>query len=291
MVTVTAPAKVNLTLDILGKRADGYHEIATVMQAVELADTVTLELNDSGKISLSIQGAELPADEHNTAWVAARLFLQARGTPSQGVHIALDKHVPMQAGMAGGSADAAGVLVGLNALTGAAWPMERLCEIGAQVGADVPFCLCGGTALATGIGTTMRPLTPLADCTIVLIKPPVDVSTAAAYAAIDSAPMLYRPDNDAMCMALQKGSLPRVGNLMCNVFEQALALPEVERLVAAVRAFAPRGCCMTGSGSVVFALFDEESTAQQCAASLRTHADAAAVFVTHPCRTGARVLD
>lgn len=288
-IVVTAPAKLNLTLDILGRRPDGYHEIATVMQSVDLADTVTLTANDSGRLSLAVRGATLPLDNQNTAWTAAKLFLQHIGQPRVGLHVLLDKRVPMQAGMGGGSADAAGVLVGLNALTGAGLSMEELCALGARVGADVPFCIAGGTAFATGIGTTLAPYPPMPDCAIVLAKPPVGVSTGAAYAAIDSAPMLYRPDNDGMRRALEQGRLPRIGQLLCNVFEHALALPQVEQLEAAMRTFSPLGCCMTGSGSVVFALFDEDAVAARCAEALqKTDAE---VFLCRPCRTGAQVVE
>lgn len=287
-ITVTAPAKLNLTLDILGRRPDGYHEIATVMQTVDLADTVTLTPNDSGYLSLAVRGAKLPLDNQNTAWVAAQQFMKTAGISRLGLHITLDKRVPMQAGMAGGSADAAGVLVGLNALTGANLSTEELCAIAARVGADVPFCVSGGTALATGTGTTLAPYPAMPDCAIVVAKPPVGVSTAAAYAAIDNAPMLVRPDNDGMRRALEQERLPRIGQLLCNVFEHALALPEVEQLAGAMRAHAPLGCCMTGSGSVVFALFETDEAAARCADTLRqTYTD---VFVCRPCGHGAQVI-
>ena len=288
-VTVFAPAKVNLTLDVLGRRPDGYHEIATVMQAVDLGDTVTLTPDRSGRVSVEVKGARLPLDRHNTAVAAALAYLRRVGKTRYGVKITLDKKVPMQAGMAGGSADAAGVLVGLDQLTGGNLGLQALCELGADVGADVPFCVMGGTALATGTGTRLTPLTPLPDCWILAVKPPVGVSTAAAYMAIDSAPMLYRPDNDGMCRALQQGRLPRIGRLMCNVFEHALALPEVETAVGAVREFAPLGCCMTCSGSVVFALFGEEQAAGTCADALREQGYDR-VYVCRPFRAGAQVI-
>lgn len=286
---VFAPAKVNLTLDILGRRRDGYHEIATIMQAVDLGDTVTLTPNDSGHLSLSVRGASLPLDNKNTAYAAAQQFFRRTGLSRYGLHIALDKQVPMQAGMAGGSADAAAVLVGLNALTAANLSLDELCELGARVGADVPFCIVGGTAMATGTGTDLTPYPAMPDCAIVLVKPPVGVSTAAAYAAIDNAPMLYRPDNDSMYRALQQGRLPRVGQLLCNVFEHALALPEVEQLVSEMRAFSPLGCCMTGSGSVVFALFEDDAEATRCAAAMREAY--AEVFVCHPFGGGAHMKE
>lgn len=288
-VSVLAPAKINLTLDVTGRRPDGYHEIKSVMQAVDLADTVTLTLNDSGRITLDVGGAPVPDDKKNTAFAAALAFFERIGRRDFGVHITLQKRVPMQAGMAGGSADAAGVLVGLNALTGAGLSTEELCAVGAKVGADVPFCVLGGTALATGTGTRLKPLPAMPDCYIVAAKPPVGVSTAVAYQAIDNAPMLYRPDTDGMKRALQQGRLDRVGKLLCNVFEHALALPEVEQLVTAMRAFAPLGCCMTGSGSVVFALFADKAQAEDCAAELqKTYTE---VFVCHPYSAGAQVIN
>ncbi len=287
-VTVTAPAKVNLTLEVGARRADGYHDMKSVMQAVDLCDTVTLTANDSGAITLSITGAALPADPSNTACKAARAFLEHIGRPDFGVHIDLEKHIPMQAGMAGGSADAAAVLWGMNRLTGADLCADALCALGAKVGADVPFCVMGGAALASGIGTDLQAVTPLRDGWFVAVKPRVNVSTAEAYRATDSKRDLLRPDHAGMCRAMAAGDLPRVGALLGNAFEEALQLPEVAALQAEMAKYAPLGCLMTGSGSVVYALFTDEEDARRCADGLR--ADYDEVFVCRPMAGGAEVI-
>jgi len=286
MVRVSAPAKLNLTLDVLGVRADGYHEMKSVMQAVDLCDTVELT-ETAGGITLAIMGSDLVPDERNTAYKAAAAFLQYIHREEYGVHIDLHKHIPMQAGMAGGSADAAAVLVGMNALTGAGLSTETLCEIGAAVGADVPFCVAGGAAVASGIGTTLQAVTPLVNGYIVAAKPAVSVSTAEAYRAIDSAVGLPTPDHDGMCAAMAAGDLCRVGALLCNVFENALALPAVSELLDEMRAFSPCGCRMTGSGSVAFALFAEEAAATRCAEVLRENYNE--VYICRPIAGGAEV--
>ncbi len=285
-VRVLAPAKLNLTLDVLGVRADGYHEMKSVMQAVDLYDTVELTAVSHG-ITLTITGSDLVPDERNTAYKAAIAFLRYVHREDFGVHMVLHKRIPMQAGMAGGSADAAAVLVGLNVLTAAGLSVSQLCEIGATVGADVPFCVMGGAAVASGIGTALDPVVPLTDGWIVAVKPTVNVSTAEAYRAIDSAQGLPTPDHDGMCRAMAKGDLSRVGALLCNVFEEALALPQVAALLADMRACAPLGCRMTGSGSVVFALFDTEEAAQRCANILsETYNE---IYVCRPIAGGAEV--
>lgn len=286
-VRISAPAKLNLTLDVLGVRADGYHEMKSVMQAVDLCDTVELT-ETAGGITLAIMGSDLLPDERNTAYKAAAAFLRHIHREDFGVHILLHKRIPMQAGMAGGSADAAAVLVGMNALTKAGLSTETLCAIGATVGADVPFCVAGGAAVASGIGTTLKAVTPLTCGYIVAAKPAVSVSTAEAYRAIDSAEGLPIPDHDGMCAAMAAGDLSRVGALLCNVFEDALALPAVLQLLDEMRAFSPLGCRMTGSGSVAFALFQSEEDANRCAAALSEKYSE--VYICRPIAGGAEVL-
>ncbi len=285
-VRVSAPAKLNLTLDVLGVRADGYHEMKSVMQAVDLCDTVELT-ETAGGITLAITGSDLVPDERNTAYKAVAAFLRHIHREEFGVHIVLHKRIPMQAGMAGGSADAAAVLVGMNALTGAGLSVETLCELGATVGADVPFCVAGGAAVASGIGTTLRAVTPLQSGWIVAAKPVVSVSTAEAYRAIDGAEGLPTPDHEGMCAAMAAGDLTRVGTLLCNVFEEALALPAVTALLDELRAFSPCGCRMTGSGSVVFALFEREAEAARCAAALQEKYEE--IYICRPITGGAEV--
>lgn len=287
---VAAPAKINLTLDITGRRADGYHELVMIMQAVDLCDTVELTATRTGDMTLKIEGADLTDSPQNTARRAAQLMWPHRPTADFGVHITLHKQIPMQAGLAGGSADAAAVLVGLNTLWGAPLSSPELSRLAAQIGADVPFCLCGGAALATGIGTDLQPLTPLpSSLPLVIAKPAVGVSTAAAYAAVDGAENLQLSRTNEVIAAMRDGRVADVAARLNNAFAQALDLPEVAALTESMRRHRPLGCCMSGSGSAVFALFETETAALRCAATLHT----AGYFSTvcHPTPHGAVVVE
>jgi len=266
MITVNAPAKINLTLNVEGQRDDGYHLLSSVFQTISLADTVTLKETDADGITLTMSDPDLPCDKRNTAYKAAMLFFEYVGvTPRVLIHV--DKIIPQQAGMGGGSADAAGVLVGLNALFDAHLTTQQLCEIGEKVGADVPFCIVGGTAMVTGIGEVIEPLAAMPPCSVLVAKPPVGVSTATAYAAVDSVATVPA-DQQAMRLAIENGDLQSIGRLVGNAFEQALDIPEVETLLSVMRSYKPYGCMMSGSGSAVFALFDDEDAAGECAVEL-----------------------
>ena len=275
---IDAPAKINLTLDITGRRADGYHLLRSVMQTVDLCDTVTLIPGGEG-IRLTVSDETLPADERNTAWKAAALFYEAAElTPA--VDILIEKRIPQQAGMAGGSADAAAVLRGLNKLYDRPLTDSVLLILGEKIGADVPFCLLGGTMLAEGIGEELTALPTLPPVWITVVKPDVGVSTAAAYAAVDSADIpLHTERETALLAALRGGDVAGVAANVFNVFEDALALPEVAEVKAALAAFAPLGCQMTGSGSAVFAMFDSEDRATEAATALEA---LGATFVCRP---------
>lgn len=304
-ISVAAPAKINLSLDITGVLDDGYHLVDTVMQAVSLCDTVTVWERREPGITLELTGAgadSLPSDSSNTAWRAAALFMEAvreKYSVPAGVGICIHKRIPFAAGLAGGSADAAGVLAALNQLCGGCLTKEELAGLGEHVGADVPFCLLGGTAQATGTGTILSPLPDLPDCDIVIAKPAGGVSTAAAYRAVDrvlgdgkecSRASLRRPRTSVLVDAVRSGSLSQVGRELCNVFEQALRLPETEALKKEMNRFRPLGCLMTGSGSSVFALFDRRTGAQPCAEALRRMKGLSggppAVFLCRPFRGG-----
>ena len=285
-LTLAAPAKINLTLDVLGRRADGYHDLRTVMQTVDLSDTVTLEKTGEG-IALSLSDPALPTDRRNTAYAAAEGFfaaLTAHGGTSFGVRIFVQKTVPQQAGMGGGSADAAAVLRGLNTLAGNPFSPDDLCALGAEIGADVPFCVRGGAALATGIGERLSPVPGLPENVfIVVCKPPVGVSTGAAYNAVDAHLSAVIPSDEAgLLAALKAGNPAGVGARLHNAFEQALALPEVTEILTRMQGFSPLGCRMTGSGSATFALFADESAAIACADVLAPFGE---TFVCHPLST------
>lgn len=273
-----APAKINLTLDITGRRPDGYHLLRSVMQTVDLCDTVTLIPGGEG-IRLTVSDETLPSDERNTAWKAAALFYEAAEL-EPAVDILIEKRIPQQAGMAGGSADAAAVLRGLNRLYDRPLTDSVLLMLAEKIGADVPFCLLGGTMLAEGIGEELTALPDLPPVWITVVKPAVGVSTAAAYAAVDSAAIpLHTEKEAALLAALREGDVSRVAGNVFNVFEDALALPEVGEVKAALAAFEPLGCQMTGSGSAVFALFESESRATEAAAALETLGE---TFVCRP---------
>jgi 4-diphosphocytidyl-2-C-methyl-D-erythritol kinase len=278
-VTVHAPAKINLTLDVIGVRADGYHLLESVMQSVDCCDTLTATATD-GEVTLTVLGAPPCPVEKNTAYRAAQVFLRETGVTG-GVAMTLDKRIPQQAGMGGGSADAAAALLALDALYDTRLSTEALCAMGLQVGADVPFCVLGGTAMVTGIGEGLAALPALPDCHVVIAQPVDGVSTAAAYAALDNAPILTHPDNRAVRDALCRGDLDGVCSGVYNVFEPATALDGVKAIRRRMAEFSPLASQMTGSGSAVFAIFDDAARAQACADALAGEFPVA--FVCRPC--------
>ena len=279
VVTIKANAKINLTLDILGKRADGYHEVAMVMQSVGLHDTIRLEKAERG-IALTIDRPDLAADETNLAWRAARLMMDVHSIQS-GVRIDIVKRIPIAAGLAGGSADAAAVLRGLDALFGLGLSNEALCELGARIGSDVPFCIQGGTMLATGRGEVLRRLPDMPAAWVVLVKPPVAVSTAWAYQSYDAAPALVHPDNTAMLAAIAEGDLDGIGRQLGNVLETVTVkkYEEISRIRQRMLEAGALAAMMSGSGPTVFALARDEAAARQIVGSAA--AAKAAIFVAN----------
>lgn len=282
-VTVNAPAKINLFLDIIGRLDNGYHSLFMVMQSVGLSDDVTIELCGEKGIFLTCSDSRLPTDEKNIAYKAAKKFCDEAGVePCFRIHI--DKKIPFAAGLAGGSADAAAVIVGLNRLLKTDFPQSKLCEIGLAVGSDVPFCIVGGTCLSQNTGGVLSDLKPLKDCYIVLAKPEAGVSTAEAYAAADNT-YLYKPDSMRMLDACEKGDFDAICRYAGNVFEQVIEVPERVEFKRIMRDCGASLCQMSGSGPTVFALFDKEEAAAQCAAQLKMICPN--VFVTVPVSNGA----
>lgn len=278
-VTVIAPGKINLTLDIVGTREDGYHLLESIFQSVDICDVVTVRKRLGRRITLDAPGCDCPA-EKNTAYKAAVAFFAYTGL-KKGVHLSVTKHIPQQAGMGGGSADAAGVLVALNKLFKTNLTDEQLCEIGLTVGADVPFCVMGGTAYVTGIGEGLQTLPALPDCAIVVAQPAEGISTKEAYAAVDNADILARPDNAAAIAALEQGDLAGVCRQAVNVFESATNLEGVKDIRRRMEVFNPLCSQMTGSGSCVFAIFENEDDAEACLKNLQ--ADYPTSFICFPC--------
>ncbi len=261
MIKIKAYAKINLTLDVVCKRHDGYHEVEMLMQSVSLADVISLRKTECG-ITLLCDKEGVPLTEKNTAYKAAKLFLEASRIDS-GVEIKIEKNIPMQAGMAGGSADAAGVLYGLSELFEHPLELDRLLDIAKKVGADVPFCLVGGTKLASGIGEKLTHMPNMPECSIAIVKPNENISTANAYALVDSCENLIRPDNNAAIAALKNGDLTALSGNMRNVFEQATGTEKTVKIKNVLIENGAMGSIMTGSGSAVFGVFSDSKTAEK----------------------------
>lgn len=272
-------AKINLTLDIGAKRQDGYHDITTIMQSISLCDKVTISTNNSGKITLSCNVDGVPCDERNIAYKCAAAFYNAYNSECDGVHLDIDKKIPMQAGLAGGSADGAGVLKGLNLLYGEPFSQIELEEIGASVGSDIPFCIRGGTAKGEGRGTVLTSLDNMPDCFIVLVKPPIGISTGLAYQQADKRSVI--PPSATAQMEKSLDNIKLIGRNLRNDFEDALANEELLSLKDRLLSFdGTLGAVMTGSGSVVYALFDDRTKAELCAKEMRCFYDN--VFIAQP---------
>ena len=268
MITVKANAKINLALDVLGKREDGYHEVKLVMQSIGLADTIWMEPRQVG-IELEVNTPDLPADKTNLAYKAARLFLDVHSMQN-GVSIAIKKRIPLAAGLAGGSADAAAVLRGMDEMFGTHMTHNDFMRLGAQLGSDVPFCIDGGTMLAEGRGEKLTRLTELPACWVVLAKPDVSVSTPWAYNALDAETEVGQPDIDGMIDALDEGSLRGVISCIGNVLEP-VAVREYPVIGEYIRQMEKHGALvsrMTGSGSTVFGLFTSARDAEKAAVAL-----------------------
>lgn len=264
-VTVLAPAKLNLTLDITGIRPDGYHTVDMILQAVNLYERVTVRRSEG--FSLALPGSNIPANEHNTAWKAARVFFAETGLLA-GAAVTVEKHVPVRAGMAGGSADAAAVLVALNALYGARLSVAELCALGAQVGADVPFCILGGTARATGFGEVLRRLSPCPPCFFTVCMPRGGISTPQAYARYDALGTDERPDTAAALAALAAGSLPALCAQMKNALGFSSAGRDTAPICRILRENGAAAALMTGSGAAVFGVFEAEAAANAARSAL-----------------------
>lgn len=272
LAEVPAYAKINLTLDVLGKRPDGYHELCMVMQTVSLADTVRVETGAVDGLRVSTNLSFLPNNEKNLAAAAALRFREATGLDLGGLTIRIEKHIPVCAGLAGGSSDAAAVLRALNTLTGANLPPEKLAEIGETVGSDVPYCVLGGTALAEGRGERLTPLPPLPPCWVVLCKPDFSVPTPKLFAQLDSVKLRRRPDTAGLTAALAAGDLRGAAMRMYNVFEDVLP-PQRRRMVEEVKTAligaGALGASMSGTGPTVFGFFSGESVARAAWEELR----------------------
>ena len=286
-IKVLAPAKINLSLEVLGKRPDGYHEISTVMQTVSLYDTITLTDNDSESVTISCNYEGVPCDGSNICAKAAYRFFDYCRMDIKGVHIDIDKKIPTQAGLAGGSSDGAAVVLGLNRLFGTGLKPAEMHEICERVGADVPFCLVGGTKLATGIGTNLKKLPSFSCSDIVICKPDsVSVSTADAYKKVDALNP-HASYTDEMIKALYSRDMFFITTTIFNDFELALSIPEVNEINKIMLDCKARGVGMSGSGSAVFAVFTSSRRAKKCYETLKQSYKE--VFLCKPIKDGCRI--
>ena len=269
---VQAYAKLNLTLDILGKRPDGYHDLCMVMQSVTLADTITLTENRGEGLRVRTNLRFLPTGEKNLAAAAALRFWEAREQEPENLDIAIEKRIPVCAGMAGGSSDAAAVLRALNARAGEPFSPRELAKVGERVGSDVPYCVLGGTALAEGRGEVLTPLPPLPRCWVVVCKPDFPVSTPELFAQADRVKLRRRPDTKGILAALEAGDLGGVARRMYNVFEDVMPRRLYVRVAEIKNELIQRGALganMSGSGPTAFGLFDRRGAAEEALAVLR----------------------
>ena len=273
-ITEGAFAKLNLTLDVLDRRADGYHDIKSIMQTVSLHDDVLVDLGGEGwqvhcyrellppdadeNTTPELVTCGLPQDRDNLAWKAAEAFYARTGLPREGLEIFISKRIPMQAGLGGGSADAAAVLRVLNKHYGHPLSMPALCELGSTIGSDVPFCVMQGTVLVEGVGNKLTKISNVPEMYFAVCKPEFSVSTPELYRELDETFIEKRPDHKAMISNLQKGELLGIGGSMCNVFEPIVLKEhfDINYIRSMMITYGAYGAQMTGSGSAVFGIYD-----------------------------------
>ncbi len=288
-IRVKVYAKINLMLDICARRSDGYHDLFMIMQSVGVYDTVTVERIKGREIKLSCNIGDIPLDERNIAYKAAEAFFNAAKIrkPSRGISIDIIKRIPHAAGLAGGSADGAAVIKALNELYGTGLSDDELCRIGAKVGADVPFCITGGTLLAQGIGEVLTNVKPLRKCYILLAKPDFGVNTGLAFSQFDRYGKEYSPDCLGMLKAVQSRKLEDIASRCENVFEQFIEVPNRIYIKEIMKNHGALGACMSGSGPTVYGIFDNKENAEIAAKELKNLAKD--VIVTTPVSKGCKI--
>ena len=282
-INLKAMAKINLGLDVVRRREDGYHDLRMIMQTVRLFDRIRLSVTRSGGVRLKTNLGFLPTDASNHACKAAQMLIDEFGI-KDGVFIDLEKHIPVAAGLAGGSSDAAAVLVGMNLLFGLGLSSEQLRLRGVKIGADVPYCIMRGTALAEGIGDRLTPLPGIPRCSIVVAKPDLRVSTKYVYTHLHLDESTIHPDIDAQAEAIRAGDLKGMCACCGNVLESVTetAYPKISELKKTMMDGGALVSMMSGSGPSVFGIFDEKEKAQAVYEQLRSQQDQAQVFLASP---------
>ncbi len=274
-VTVKASAKINLMLDILSALPNGYHDLFMIMQSVGIYDRVTVEKTDRKKIEITCTKEGVPADEKNIVHKVATRFFADTGTENTGIAIHIEKNIPQAAGLAGGSADGAATLVALNELFGTKLSLKEMAQIGGKIGADIPFCIMGGTMAAQYTGTVLSFLPDLEIENIVIVKPKQDVSTGEAYEAFDSAERVRHLDTRGMLIAAATQDKKGIFDRVDNVFEQFIDVPDRVVIKGAMRKYGCECCCMSGSGPSVFGIFEKREDAERCLEELKKSYDEA----------------
>lgn len=269
-VMLKALAKINLGLDVLGRRENGYHDVKMVMQTIYLYDNVTISKTEEPGIQIESNLFYLPVDENNIAYKAAKKLMDEFQI-QEGVRIVLEKHIPVAAGMAGGSSNAAAVLVGMNRLFSLGLSQEDLMERGVSLGADVPYCVMRGTVLAEGIGEILTPLPPLPKCYVLIAKPGISVSTKQVYEKLDSKEIEEHPDIDGILEGLEHGDLRKIANSMGNVLEKVTIedYPIIEDIKRTMKEAGALNAMMSGSGPTVFGLFEDKKAAMEARTTIK----------------------
>ena len=282
-IQMKAFGKVNLGLDVIRRRGDGYHEVRMIMQTIQLYDKITIDKARQEGIMLETNLAFLPVNENNIAYKAARMLMEEFHIPG-GLSIKIEKHIPVAAGMAGGSTDGAAVLYGINRMYRLGLTKTQLMERGVRLGADVPYCIMRGTVLSEGIGEVLTPVSPLPDCYILVAKPPISVSTKYVYEHLKLDSVEYHPDIDGMVEALEAGNLKEIADRMENVLETVTIPehPEIGQMKEVMRGEGALNAMMSGSGPTVFGIFEDKKQGLKARDILRKGTLAKQVYLVKP---------
>lgn len=280
-ISVKALAKINLGLDVIRKREDGYHEVRMVMQTIHLFDRLELRRNNSGRITIETNLSFLPTNENNLVYKAAKLLMEEFQI-KDGIDVKLQKHIPVAAGLAGGSTDAAAVLYGVNRMFGLGLSKEDLMQRGVKIGADVPYCVMRGTALAEGIGEKLSPLPPMVKCPVLIAKPQINVSTKFVYENLKLNEQTVHPDIDRLVSDIEAKDLKKIAADMGNVLETVTIpnYPVIAEIKEKMLEYGAQNSMMSGSGPTVFGLFDDEDTAAAAYEAMRETGLSKQIYLT-----------
>lgn len=263
-ITLLAPAKINLSLDITGKLENGYHTLDMIMQSIDLCDTVTISKTQTGEIAITCDEPTVPCDNRNIAYKCADVFFKSLNIENDGILIHIEKAIPSQAGLAGGSTDGAAVLVGLNMLYDLGLSTDELCKLGVKCGADIPFCIVGGTKRAEGIGEKLSAVPDFKGCYLALAKPDCGVSTVEAYTKFDEANIDTSVETEMLIETIKKSRISDLSKYMRNLLEDVCAPQQSIDIKATMLKHGAYCAMMTGSGSAVFGVFDTKDKAIEC---------------------------